>query len=283
MNSPSEGLANQARGFRSIVWGSIAGLPFRIEQQKTSSLMEIAGIFILLIQIGFAVHAIRRGHPLLWVFLIIFLPLLGCILYSVMVLLPEVIQSRTARRGSRALLRTLDPQKELRKRREALEISDTIDNRSALAQEYLKHGMLDEAVSLYESSLTGIYRTDSSLLLGLAKALVESGDFERAREKLETLFQANPEFENQEAHLLYARSLEALGELDRALDEYRALAGYSAGAEAKCRHALLLKRMGRTAEARALFEEILKDAKLATSHSYRLNKEWVDIARREVS
>ncbi|CAI8887075.1 tetratricopeptide repeat protein [Methylocaldum szegediense] len=245
--------------------------------------MEIAGIFILLIQIGFVVHAIRRGHSLLWVFLIIFLPLLGCILYSVMVLLSEVIQSRTARQGSKAMLRMLDPQKELRKRLEALEISDTIENRSALAEEYLKHGMLDEAITLYESSLTGMYRTDPSLRLGLAKALVESGDFGRAREKLETLFRTNPGFESQDAHLLYARSLEALGELDQTLDEYRALAWYSAGAEAKCRHALLLKRMGKTAEARALFEDILKDAKLATRHSRRLNKEWVDIARRELS
>ncbi|MDV3241423.1 MAG: tetratricopeptide repeat protein [Methylocaldum sp.] len=245
--------------------------------------MEIAGIFMLLIQIGFAVHAIRHGHPIFWVFLIIFLPLLGCILYSVMVLLPEVIQSRTARQGSKALLRTLDPQKELRKRREALEVSDTIGNRSALAHEYLRHGMLDEAIELYESSLTGMYRTDPDLLLGLAKALVEANNFGRARETLEMLFGANPEVENQEAHLLYARSLEALGELDRALDEYRALAKYSAGAEAKCRHALLLKRMGKTSEARALFEDILKDAKIASRHSHRLNKEWVDIAKREVA
>ncbi|HYE36734.1 tetratricopeptide repeat protein [Methylocaldum sp.] len=245
--------------------------------------MEIAGIFMLLIQIGFAVHAMRHGQSFLWVFLIIFLPLLGCILYSVMVLLPEIIQSRTARQGSKALLKTLDPQKELRKRREALEMSDTVGNRSALAQEYLKHGMLDDAIELYGRSLTGMYRTDPNLLLGLAKALVETKNFERARETLETLFEANPDFENQEAHLLYARSLEALGEMDRALDEYRALAKYSAGAEAKCRHALLLKRMGKTSEARALFEEILKDAKVASRHSYRLNKEWVDIAKREVS
>jgi hypothetical protein len=245
--------------------------------------MEFAGILMLLIQIGFAVHAIRHGQSMLWVFLIIFLPLLGCILYSVMVLLPEVIQSRTARRGSKALLRTLDPQKELRKRREALELSDTVGNRSALAQEYFKQGMLDDAIALYESSLTGMYRTDPDLLLGLAKALVEAKQFGRARDTLETLTTANPEFEHQEAHLLYARSLEALGELDRALEEYRALAKYSAGAEAKCRHALLLKRMGKTAEARALFEDIVKDARAASSHSYRLNKEWVEIAKREVA
>ncbi|MGX2038671.1 tetratricopeptide repeat protein [Methylocaldum sp. MU1018] len=238
---------------------------------------------MLFIQIGFAVHAIRRGQSLFWVFLIIFLPLLGCILYSVMVLLPEVIQSRAARRGSKTLLKALDPQKELRKRREALEMSDTIGNRSALAQEYLRHGMIEDAIALYERSLSGMYRTDPNLLLGLATALVEAKNFERARETLETLFEANPDFENQDAHLLYARALEALGETARALDEYRALAGYSAGAEVKCRHALLLKRTGQTAEARALFEEILKDARGASRHSYRLNKEWVDIAKREVS
>jgi hypothetical protein len=41
--------------------------------------------------------------------------------------------------------------------------------------------------------------------------------------------------------------------------------------------------MGKTSEARALFEDILKDAKIASRHSHRLNKEWVDIAKREVA
>jgi hypothetical protein len=244
--------------------------------------MQTTGILMLLIQIGFAVHAIRRGYPLFWVFLIIFVPLIGCLLYVVMVLLPEAAQSRTARQGSKLFRKALDPGKELRQRREALELSDTVGNRAALAQEYLKQGMLDDAIQLYERSLTGMYRTDSGLLLGLATALIQAGKFERARETLDTLYETNPGYDNSDAHLLYARAFEELGATDRALEEYAALLRAASGAEVKCRYALLLKRVGRDAEAKGLFEEIVRDANRAGPHSYRLNREWVDRAKREL-
>jgi len=50
----------------------------------------------------------------------------------------------------------------------------------------------------------------------------------------------------------------------------------------KCRYGLLLKQAGRTAEAEALFREIVKDARLGNRHSAELNREWVEIATREV-
>ena len=244
--------------------------------------METAGIVMLIVQIAFAVHALRRGYPLFWVFLIVFVPLLGCVLYVALVLIPEAVQSRTARRGSKAFLEALDPGKELRKRREALEASDTVGNRAALAEEYVRQGMLDEAIRLYESSLTGLYRTDPELLRGLAAALAKAGQFDRVRSVLDTLYQSNPGFDHPEARLLRARALEELGDTEQALEEYSALLKASAGVEPKCRYALLLKRLGRLTEARALFDEILRDARLGNRHSQRLNQEWVAIAKKEL-
>jgi hypothetical protein len=245
--------------------------------------MHVIGILTLLVQLGFAAHAIRRGHGWLWIYLIVFVPLIGCLLYTMMVLVPEAGGTRAARRASRAIVTTLDPRRDLRKRIENLDISDTVDNRIALAGELLKHGMVDESIKLYERSLEGIYRTDPHLLLGLATALFEAGDFSRAKEIFDTLLEENPDFKNQDGQLLHARVLEELGQTDQALKEYGALAESYPGAEAKCRYALLLKRLGRTGEARGLFEEILKTAKRVTRHSYRLNKEWITIAKRELA
>lgn len=81
--------------------------------------------------------------------------------------------------------------------------------------------------------------------------------------------------------MLYARSLEELGEIDKAMEEYQALCQYYSGAEAKCRYGLLLKRQGKIAEATQIFEELIRAAKRASKHSNRFNKEWIDIARRE--
>jgi len=237
---------------------------------------------MLLIQIGFAVHAMRRGYSLFWVFLIIFVPLIGCILYVVMVLIPEAMRSRAALQGGKALRKAMDPGKDLRELQEALERSDTVGNRVALAQEYLKRGQYEAAIPLYEAALTGFYRDDPELLLGLTRALCGAGKFERAREALESFRAANPDYSNAEAQLLYARVLEELGDTEPALNEYALLAEKAPSAEIKCRYGRLLKQVGRQAEARSLFEEVVKDAKGATQHSYRLNREWVELARREL-
>jgi hypothetical protein len=244
--------------------------------------MEFAGIFMLLVQIGFAVHAIRRGYSLFWVFLIVFVPLIGCLLYIIMVLLPEALQSRTAYQGARAIRKALDPGKELRELRQALEISDTVGNRAALAAAYLRQGMTDEAIRLYESSLTGMYRTDPELLSGLAAAYVQAQRYDRAKETLEALYAANPDYDNPDVRLLKARTLAELGDTDQALAAYAGLMQTASGAEVKCRYALLLKKVGRTAEAEALFREILKDATLGNRRSAELNREWVETAKREL-
>ncbi|HEV2213417.1 MAG TPA: tetratricopeptide repeat protein, partial [Gammaproteobacteria bacterium] len=94
---------------------------------------------------------------------------------------------------------------------------------------------------------------------------------------------ANPGVKSQEAHLLYARTLEALGETDKALKEYAAVCRYFSGLEANCRYALLLKQQGRQAEARELFEDIIQVTKHTTHHSRRLNREWIAIAKRELA
>ncbi|MFZ1494186.1 MAG: tetratricopeptide repeat protein [Candidatus Competibacter denitrificans] len=243
--------------------------------------MPVIGILILIIQIGFAAHAIRRGHDQIWIYLIIFVPLIGCLLYTLMVLLPEARSSRAVRGVSKAITTTLDPKRDLRKRLDNLDASDTVENRTMLADELIKHGMIDDAIELYQRSLKGIYSTDPYLLLGLAKAFFLAGKFKDSKETLDTLIQKNPEFRTQEGHLLYARSLEELGEIDKAMEEYQALCQYYSGAEAKCRYGLLLKRQGKIAEATQIFEELIRTAKRASKHSNRLNKEWLDIARRE--
>lgn len=244
--------------------------------------MQSAGLLLLAVQIAFAVHAIRRGYPLFWVFLIVFVPLFGIILYVIMVIIPELGQSRAAARGGRALRKALDPDRELRELRQALEISDTIGNRVALAKEYARQGKYREAIELYESSLTGMYREDPDLLQGLAAVLVAAGDFGRARELLETLYRANPDTDSAETRLLYARSLEATDATEAALAAYAAAVETYPGAEARYRYGALLKRLGRTAEARQQFEEILRDDRAGSRHSRELNREWLALAKKEL-
>ena len=118
-------------------------------------------------------------------------------------------------------------------------------------------------------------------MLGLAKAQFGQGHAQPARETLDALIAANPDFRSSDGHLLYARSLEALGDTAAALHEYEALVQGYPGEEGRARYALLLRKAGQDDKARALFAEILKRSSVSPGYYRRDQREWIDLAKRE--
>ncbi len=82
--------------------------------------------------------------------------------------------------------------------------------------------------------------------------------------------------------MLYARTLEELGD-NKATEEYQALCQYYSGAEAKCRYGLFLKSQGKAAELAEVFADLIRTSKRASKHSYQLNRQWIAVARQEMS
>ncbi|HEX8242352.1 MAG TPA: hypothetical protein VF541_02605, partial [Longimicrobium sp.] len=81
-----------------------------------------------------------------------------------------------------------------------------------------------------------------------------------------------------------ARIHEDAGELEGAAREYQALLARPViGEEARCRYALVLKQLGRTAEAHAIFDEIVRHARLSPGHYRKAQKPWIEIARKELA
>jgi hypothetical protein len=52
----------------------------------------------------------------------------------------------------------------------------------------------------------------------------------------------------------------------------------SNGPVARCRYAQYLSDVGRTAEARALYEQVVKEGRLAPRHTQDLHKVWYRLA-----
>ncbi len=238
--------------------------------------MPFVGIS-LLIQIGLVVHVIQTGRDRQWIFILL-IPVVGPAAYIITQLLPDVFSSSSARQTQRRLVQAIDPQRELRQRKEDLERADTIDNRRRLAEECVEAGFHDEAISLYGSCLVGFYEDDAAILRGLAEALFSTGDYEECKNTLDRMLQANPEVASQTGHLLYARCLEELEQYDDAQSQYAELVAYASGEEARVRYALFLQGRGRTEEADVLFEESIKRGRLGGRAYRRIQKTWLDIA-----
>jgi len=226
------------------------------------------------------VHVVRTGRHYVWIWLVVFVPVVGMAAYFCAEILPELIHSRPARQTAARVEKTVNPGRRLREAERRAQITPTAENKAALAAEYLLAGRAAEATALYREALAGIHAGDPGMTLGLARALFAEEKFADAQKELEALQRENPKLHAPEAHLLYARCLEEQGKNGAALAEYRVLIHYYPGQEARCRYAMLLQRTGRGDDARRIFEEICQFVEYGPRHQRFMQREWYDIARR---
>jgi hypothetical protein len=241
------------------------------------------GLLELLLQIGLAIHAYRTGRMNPWLWIILFLPGLGSLLYFILEVAPELASGRTANRMKRELVATVDPGRDYRTYAREVQIAPTVHNRLRLAEECLRLGRTQEAASLYEQSATGLHAADPAVLGGLARARFGTGDLLGAREALDALRAENPDWRPADVQLLYARILDGLGQTQEALAALRALATTYPGEEARCRYAELLARTGAQDAARAEFREIIRRVDLQGKGYRKQQLAWYEAARRGIA
>lgn len=245
--------------------------------------MPILVLVSLALQIACAVHVVRSGRQLYWIWILFIGSYLAVVVYVIVAVIPDLRHDPRSRQAAHKVLHTLDPERRRRSIQQRLEVADTVDNRRALAEESMRLGDYANAAELYRSILKGVYASDSGFLLGLAQAQAGTDDFAGARATLDTLFSTNPQYRSSDADLLRARVLEALGEHDAALEKYQSLATSFPGEEARFRYGCLLKAHGRFADAREVFRNMLARAKHAPRYYRKKEKDWLDSAQRELS
>jgi hypothetical protein len=188
-----------------------------------------------------------------------------------------------AQQARRRVANKLDPEKLYRELSDRLAASDTIANRAALAAECLKIERFNEAQGHYAHILQLPMGNDPAYALGKAKAEFGCNRQAEALATLDDLQERWPDFKSPEGHLLYARALAEVGRVDEALEEFHAVAAYFPGAEARVRYGLLLKLVGRTPEAKVVFNELLIQMKRAPEYLRHAQAEWLSIAEKQLS
>ena len=234
---------------------------------------------MLAAQVFFAVHAVRQGKAW-WLFILFFFPGVGVLVYFFAEYLPDM-RTGGLRSAGKRLARRLNPAAEVKRLEDEVALSNTVNNRLALAEAYLHAGRGDDAVALVRTCLNGIHEDDPRVLGALARACHAAGHMDEARDAMERLKRQGTML-TASVQLLDARIAEDSGDVEGALRAYAVLSRGAAGEEARCRYALLLKRVGRPDEAYALFEEMLRHARVSSGHYRREEKKWLDVARKEL-
>lgn len=242
----------------------------------------------LLISLAVAYHAIRNGKSPMWLMglaLGSFLyPPLGTIAiwlgYLFFAVIPDLLRSSSARRLADNVVNAADPGRAYREKLRNVELVGSVDSKRALAEECIRTGRFADAIELYESAMQGpLGGADPTLLKGLGRARMLSGQGAEAEALFVQLKETDPAAFDSDAELDYARSLALQGKNDEALAQYEKVVARYPGEEARARFGLLLESLGQHARAQGVFQEILASVKGAPSYYRSRQREWVSIAK----
>ena len=221
--------------------------------------MPFAGLGLhVVIAVLCAIHAVRSRQQMYWLFILFAFPLLGSLVYFFAIYLPNSRMERGAMKAVSAAVKALDPGRELREARAALEDAPTAQNQMRLAAALLEIGEAEEAARQYQSCLRGPFAADPDIRLGAARAWVECQRYGEALALLQPLQSERPEFHAETVSLLIARcyagssrSAEARGAFEAAITKFDT---YGCKAE----YAVWAYATGDLATAERLWQELEK-------------------------
>ncbi len=243
--------------------------------------MRFLAFVVLAAQIICAIHAAKRNrYP--WLYGILLLPAAGCIAYFFIHILPKLRHNYAVEEAGDQLIKTIAPSRMVIKLQKQLEFSDTIENRQRLAKEYKRIGAYEEAIKLNEECLEGIYENEPDILYEQAYCLNMVESYEKAEKHLLQLFQHHDKERHKEAALLLAITYEKQEKNKKSEKEYKELIDVYPGEEARCRYALLLKRLNRTEEATKMFRRILLNTDESPRYYRRNQRQWTNLAKQNL-
>ena len=237
----------------------------------------IVYLAVIAIQVACIVDVIRRGRNSIWIMALVFLPVASTIAYVIVEVLPRMKHNRHVRHAQVQIIDRLDPERELRAARDALDVAQTAANRIRYADALAAQGRHAEALPLYRDAI-GSGRADYRFGEKLARAQYLTDRTEEALATLDAMNQPTAQSDKDRVAVLRARILEDLGQHANAEAIYAELVDRISGDEVRCRYAGLLLKQGRKADARRLLDEVEHRLKRMDRHQRAANGPMYDWA-----
>jgi len=229
-------------------------------------------------QILAIIHALKTGRRQ-WLYLLIFIPIIGTVIYFFSELLPE-ISSGTFFSN---LQKYFFPNQKIREWERKVQISDNITNKLGLSNAYAEQKHYEKAIGLSLSCLKGLYSDDPAILLQLARQYFYNEQYAESLAYFDQLNLKNGHrFNMSEDELLYVRAEEGAGRYESAENGYQRIIRIHHSLEARYYYGLFLKKQQRNAEAREQFQAIRDEIKLLPRYLRRRSATWSRRALREL-
>lgn len=235
--------------------------------------MPFAGLGLhVVIAILCAIHAVRTRQQMYWLFILFAFPLLGSLVYFFAIYLPNSRLERGAMKAVATAVKAIDPTREVREARAALEDAPTAQNQMRLASALLEVGEAEAAAQQYEACLRGPFASDVEIRYGAARAFVGCQRYADALRYLEPLRQERPDFRSEAVSLLVARALAGTSRSAEARQEFMSAVSRFGTYEAKAEYAIWSYAVGDRSTADSLSAALDKIASRWNSLTRELNE-----------
>jgi hypothetical protein len=232
---------------------------------------------ILILEAFCAIHCIRRGTQQKWLWMIIVLPVIGCIYY----IYSEILSNRNFRAPKINVEAVINPGAKIKRLEDELRFTDTFANRVKLADAYLEAGLTDKAIKLYQNSLTGAFAENEHVQAQLIIAYFEKGMYSEVIPIAKRLYKL-PQFARSKAHILYAKALELTDQPELAENEFKLMKGRYSYFEPRYEYGMFLSRADRSDEAWQIFTDMLNEQSQLSPVERKSNKGWFAKAKDEL-
>nr|WP_294789881.1 hypothetical protein [uncultured Mucilaginibacter sp.] len=223
------------------------------------------------------IHSFRNGTQQKWLWIIVFLPVIGSLIY----IYQEIISNRSVRIKAPDISAVFDPGVKLKRLENEVKFTDTFANRIKLADAYLDAGHVDKAVEIYNASLTGAFAENEHVLAQLIVAYDKQGRYEQIIPIARKLYKL-PQFARSRIHVLYAKALEQTGNVTAAEEEFKSMKGRYSYFENRYEYGLFLIRQDRIEDAGQIFSDIIEEQPHLSSVERNSNKVWFAKAKAEL-
>ncbi|MCG8571497.1 MAG: PLDc N-terminal domain-containing protein [Spirochaetes bacterium] len=239
----------------------------------------------IILQIICIIHIIKNQKNLAWIFLIIFIPLLGCLVYFILEIVPHIGETVSNEDLQDKIIRKVVPQWKIKKLEENYDFSETMHNRQLLIDAYIENSDFDKALSHLLDCMDGYYIKDEHLVYQTCFVLFKLQQYEEALKYLDKLRDLNSDFENQfQYNLLYTQIIENIQSPDKVIQEYQRLTShFSTKLELHYRFAKFLKLQDQKEQANHILTEMIKQKPYLKKHKFSDNIKWIRLAEREIS
>jgi hypothetical protein len=232
----------------------------------------------LILQAICAIHCIRKGNQQKWIWMIVFLPIVGCIAY----IYTEIIGNKSSPFRVHSNKKSFSFGNGIKKLEENLKFSDTFNNRIALADAYLQNNQTDKAILLYEDSLKGSFASNEYVCMQLILAYNELGRYQDIVNIAPKVYN-QPQFARTKAHTIYAIALGNLNQAEAAEKEFKLLNGKFSNYESRYHYGLFLLQQQRRDEAQKIWQQIISETEHMNYSERRNISQWISLTKAELN